>query len=447
MIIREYLKNSNTRIMLAVFIWYSLFHIFFTHACRDDDVYSTVLSSFNGLDDFFSFFVDRYLNWSCRTLAEVLTLIFTACPIWIWKIFDVFAFSFFVLLMSKLVTEIKGKSSYTYNLIASAFLMIVFYPIFDMKTAGWITTSINYLWPMLCSLYMVLVIVRKIHNITLKTLQVVLLILCTVYSCTFELISVFNVCFVACALFLQLKNKKDYKLILVCLCISVFFLLYNGLCPGNGVRAHILIQQFSSWNLMNTVEHINIALSATFSRLTSFSYLTGVQAFLLYFVFNLLILFNVHKKYKNIFLDVLMFIPFIFMYLYNQTDMKFGSIWLFNESVASIHVGQIRYVYQPVLSVMLLGFNLVGLALIFKDKLVEGINSCYLVSILYIVGFGTRFIMGLSCTVYASNTRTYIVLLSCLIFICLLLLNECCFFEWFIKEFKEKKEEDHKYNC
>lgn len=436
--IRKYVKNPNVKIMLAVVIWYSLFHIVLTHACRDDDVYSSVLSSFNGWHDFFEFFVDRYLNWSCRTLAEVLTIVFTAYPTWIWKIFDTAAFCMFVTLLSKIINTIYRNDNTSDNLFAAAFFMIVLYPIFDMKTAGWITTSINYFWPMLCTLYMVLFMVRHLIGIEQNIKQVLLFIVSTIYSGTFELISVFNVSFTAVAWYILMKNKSEYKLILASFIISLFFLAYNVLCPGNAVRAIVHIEQFSSWNLMNTIEHVNIALCATYSRLTSFSYQTGVQAFLLYSVLNLLIFLNVHKRYRNVYLDAFMFIPFILTYLFNQTDMKFGSIWLFNESVSTIHVGQLRYIYQPVLSVLLFGFNLIGLWLVFRNKIFKGIDCGYFVLLLYIVAFGTRFIMGLSCTVYASNTRTYIVLLTCLISICLLLVNIIKIFKWFYDEFNTK---------
>ena len=432
---RNYLKNPSIKIMLAVVVWYALFHLVLTHACRDDDVYSPVLSSFSGFKDFFAFFVDRYLNWSCRTLAEVLTIVFTAYPTWIWKIFDTAAFCLFILVLSKILNAIYRNDNASDNLFASAFFMIVLYPIFDMKTAGWITTSINYFWPMLCTLYMVLFMVRHLIGIEQNIKQVLLFIVCTIYSGTFELISVFNVSFTAVAWYIVMKNKSEYKLILASFIISLFFLAYNVLCPGNAVRAIVHIEQFSSWNLMNTIEHVNIALCATYSRLTSFSYQTGVQAFLLYSVLNLLIFLNVHKRYRSVYLDAFMFIPFILTYLFNQTDMKFGSIWLFNESVSTIHVGQLRYIYQPVLSVLLFGFNLIGLWLVFRNKYVKGIDCSYLVSLLYMVAFGTRFIMGLSCTVYASNTRTYIVLLTCLIAICLFLVNEIKLFKWYRKDF------------
>ena len=277
--------------------------------------------------------------------------------------------------------------------------------------------------------------VRHLIGIEQNIKQVLLFIVCTIYSGTFELISVFNVSFTAVAWYIVMKNKSEYKLILASFIISLFFLAYNVLCPGNAVRAIVHIEQFSSWNLMNTIEHVNIALCATYSRLTSFSYQTGVQAFLLYSVLNLLIFLNVHKRYRSVYLDAFMFIPFILTYLFNQTDMKFGSIWLFNESVSTIHVGQLRYIYQPVLSVLLFGFNLIGLWLVFRNKYVKGIDCSYLVSLLYMVAFGTRFIMGLSCTVYASNTRTYIVLLTCLIAICLFLVNEIKLFKWYRKDF------------
>ncbi len=187
---------------------------------------------------------------------------------------------------------------------------------------------------------------------------------------------------------------------------------------------------------MNIVEHINIALCSTYARLTSFKAYTGVQVFLLYFIFNVLILISLHKKYKDPIIDLLFLLPFIFTYLFNQTDFQFESIYAFSESVSSFSVGQFRYTYQSILSILLFGMNITGLFLLFMDKSFHGINCGFLVCLFYMVSLGTRLALGLSPSVYASNYRTFIIFVFTLIVICLVLLNEIDIIKWIKKEYE-----------
>lgn len=429
-------KDPSSRIIAGIVVWYALFHFLLTHFCRDDFFYKSIIPSFNSTVDFINFFADRYLTWSSRTLADILSAVFTFYPIWIWQILNICVYTLIIVATSKILFSLgKDNISYSNKLLLTALFFIVLFPIFDMKTAGWVTTSINYLWTLLSFIYVCLYLIDNFSTSLRTKCNSVLFFISVIYACTFELLAVMTVLLLFFVLFIKFKEKITCKLESVAFVLSVSFLFYHLLCPGNLSRSLSSVDLFSSWNCMNTVEHINIALCATYARLTSFKESTGVQVFLLYIIFNMLILISIHRKYKDIIIDLLFLLPFCFIYLFNQTDFKFESIDDFFSSVSSFQVGQFRYTYQPILSILLCGVNLIGLFLLFMNKSFYGLNCGLLACLCYIVSLGTRLALGLSPSVYASDYRTFIVLVYTIIFMCLLLLNELDIIKWIKKEF------------
>lgn len=444
MIFNKYFKEPTSKIIVGIVVWYALFHFTLTHLCRDDMFYRTLLPSFNGIGDFVNFFVERYLTWSSRTLADILSAVFTSYPIWIWQLLNICVYTLIIVITSRILElfykenhsdEKKENHSYVKQLLLTALFFILLFPIFDMKTAEWVTTSINYLWTLLAFLSFCFYLLKS-FSVSIKCrINTVIFFISVIYACTFELLAVMTVLFLAFVLFIKIREKLSCRLECIAFLIAILFLFYHLLCPGNLSRSLFSVNLFSSWNSMNIVEHINIALCSTYARLTSFSSSTGIQVFLLYFIFNLLILISLHKKYKDPMIDLVFLLPFVFTYLFNQTDFQFESIEDFSESVSSFSVGQFRYTYQPILSILLFGMNITGLFLLFMNKSFHGINCGFLVCLLYIVSLGTRLALGLSPSVYASSYRTYIIIIFVFIIFNLVLLNELDFFKWLKNEY------------
>lgn len=436
MIFNKYFKEPTSKIIVGIVVWYALFHFTLTHLCRDDMFYRTLLPSFNGTGDFVNFFVERYLTWSSRTLADILSAVFTSYPIWIWQLLNICVYTLIIVITSRILELFyKENHSDVKLLLLTAIFFILLFPMFDMKTAGWVTTSINYLWTLLAFLSIFFNLLKSFSVSDKSRINTVIFFVSVIYACTFELLAVMTVLVLSFVLFIKIKERLSCRLEGIAFLIAVLFLFSHLLCPGNLSRSLASVNLFSSWNTMNLVEHVNIALCSTYARLTSFSSSTGVQVFLLYFIFNLLILISLHKKYKDPVIDLLFLLPFVFTYLFNQTDFQFESIYDFSESVSSFSVGQFRYTYQPILSILLFGMNITGLFLLFMNKSFHGINCGFLVCLFYIVSLGTRLALGLSPSVYASDYRTFIILVYFLIIIGLVLLNEIDIFKWLKKEY------------
>lgn len=442
----NYLKNRlsapSTRILLAVFVYFLIFHLAMTHPARDDFFFGRVLDNIHSFNDLWNYAADRYLHWGSRTQAETLLIFISHWPFIIWQVLDSLIFTGTVYLFAKISWRLCHKASYNLQLAAAALIFVVLYPILDMKTAGWITTTVNYLWPAFCLLCMVLYAIRLVQGEKQSRSETAWFIFCVFFSASLELIAAAGVALLCFMLIVCWRKGVRPRALIPGLVLSLACFAYAMLCPGSAIRyAYAVSAEFPSWESLNVIEHLTIALAATFSRLSSFDYAaTGVQAMLLYALFNFLVLCCIHRRYRSLVLDLLFALPFVFFYLMNQCDMSYVNITAYMEGIASVHAGEFRYAFQPMLSILFIGWNLLGLMLCFRPE-AGGMFSAQVLTVLflYLVTLGSRIAMGLSSSVYSSNTRTFILQLFGLILLSLLLLSKAHFYEWAAATFSTER--------
>ncbi len=194
MIFYKYFKEPTSKIIVGIVVWYALFHFTLTHLCRDDMFYRTLLPSFNGTEDFVNFFVERYLTWSSRTLADILSAVFTSYPIWIWQLLNICVYTLIIIITSKILYLFyKDNHSYVKLLLLTVLLFITLFPIFDMKTAGRVTTSINYLWTLLAFLSICFYLLKSFSVVDKSIINTAIFFISVIYACTFELLAVMTV--------------------------------------------------------------------------------------------------------------------------------------------------------------------------------------------------------------------------------------------------------------
>lgn len=105
----------------------------------DDLVYEGIW----GREPLFQFLQGRYADWSSRIWIEAAMMPLTAANPWVWRILDVVMI--LLLLRSAAWLFGMGKEIAAQLLL---FCMIWTIPFFSLSSAGWITTTVNYLWPM-----------------------------------------------------------------------------------------------------------------------------------------------------------------------------------------------------------------------------------------------------------------------------------------------------------
>lgn len=436
MSLRQCLSDSGARVLLSVLAYFLVFHLALTGFNRDDLYNMKVLATFGGPGGALDYLADRYAHWSSRTLADLSMVVFTGIPAFIWKIADSLVATSCAFLMAAIAGAFYGKGWRAF-IKPAAFVMVVLYPFFDMKTSGWVATTVNYLWPMAGLLYMGLCAARlakapldgnETASARCRAGRAALLALAVLWAGAHELVALCAVlleaALIACLL-LEGRGRKAGGPALL-LAASLFFVGWAVFCPGNAVRnLTTATMQFPSWESFSTIEHLTMALAGTFDRLTSLGfYRGGVQPFLMQSCLWLLILASVHRRFLSIKLDLLMALPFLLCYLMNQTDVRFWSIWALMDGMASEHMGQLRMAYQPVLSALIAALTSAGLYLAFLRPGPRGAIPGLCAALCYLAGLGTRVAMGFSCTVYASNTRTYIALLLAMGLLVVLLSHE-----------------------
>ena len=129
-------------LLAGMFLLLLLAHTLIRADFGDDLAYQNILAN----QSLSSFLRERYYTWSSRVLIEAVMLLFVTGNVWLWKIAD----SLMVLLFLWAVSELFGGESVQEKLRAQMlmFCMIWIVPFFSLSSAGWITTTINYLWPL-----------------------------------------------------------------------------------------------------------------------------------------------------------------------------------------------------------------------------------------------------------------------------------------------------------
>ena len=84
---------------------------------------------------------ERYNEWSSWVIIEAVMMPLTAASPWIWRILDVLMILLLIWITADLFgTERKLQAQVMF------FAMMWSVPLFSLSSAGWITTTVNYLW-------------------------------------------------------------------------------------------------------------------------------------------------------------------------------------------------------------------------------------------------------------------------------------------------------------
>ncbi|MCR5128848.1 MAG: hypothetical protein K6B69_12200 [Lachnospiraceae bacterium] len=136
--------------------FFLLMHLTFV-GFTNDDVYFRDLAAM--WDSVPALVVDRYLTDSSRVLSETILFILVQCPFIVWQLLDTLIC--ILLCHSACVLLINDKQKKE-NLLVLALFAI--YPYMHVGSAGWICTSLNYMWPMATLTYALSGAMRRIRG-------------------------------------------------------------------------------------------------------------------------------------------------------------------------------------------------------------------------------------------------------------------------------------------
>lgn len=113
----------------------------------DEAFYGAVL----GNQPLWEFLAGQYARWSSRTVIEFFLCIFSSLPRWVWRAADTGVLTGLALAMVRLAggvgtTGADMAARRRVGWLAAALLWL--YPWWYLSTAGWVATTMNYLWPL-----------------------------------------------------------------------------------------------------------------------------------------------------------------------------------------------------------------------------------------------------------------------------------------------------------
>lgn len=361
-----------------------------------DDLWFTNVAQKNDFN-LLSWLYERYQVWSSRTLIEAVLMIIVQLPRIIWAIVDSCMITLSAIFLVKNIGE-QGK----HRQLGCVIPMLIFLmPYTQVNSAGWIATTVNYMWPLACGIVAIYPIRKYIENKKLNGFEYIFYTVCLLFSANSEqMCFILIMVYVTCCIYYIINNKKLFlaggKYIIFQTALSVGMLVYIMICPGNQLRSvqetRTWFPEFADFSLLKKIElGISTTIKADF-----------MQQNICFVILLLLVATYIWKSNCKWMYKIMGIIPAFIALCFQQAQMILGDMGivtrygiLFGERFHNW-----KYLAFYALMVLLYIFILLSFYMIFEDK------SKWVVIGIFLMGLATKAVMGFSPTVWDSGDRT-----------------------------------------
>ena len=230
-------KNANIQPALRVALLFLAFAVllfwlegFCEAAQHDDAVYADVLSRYGSL---YAFLSERVETWSSRLFGDAFSVLLAPQPV-LWRICNALIGAGLFVCAGLVCAEKQSAALFSVLAFLLSFLLMI--PPHILSGAGWITTTVNYLWPFAFGLFALLPLSRLFRKERCSAALHVFAAISLLIAANTEQFAVMLLLFYAAAGFYLLSQKNLppwFFLHIAILCLSLLFIL---LVPGNRVR-------------------------------------------------------------------------------------------------------------------------------------------------------------------------------------------------------------------
>lgn len=387
-----------------------MFMHLFVYSNGDDDFFRIQLDNYTLID----YLIMRYNTWSSRIFVEILFVLITRIPLMIWSIMDTVIYTSIGLIISK-IFNVKNEKSL--NWLISGLILIL--PFNEMSSAGYVTTTIAYIWTTASLLY-VLYITNSVRNDKkIKWYQYLISFICLLVAISFEQSLCLLLGFLALEIIDIIYNKK-YKFnkqwsIYLFFAIGLLMMVFTLTCPGNSART---VSEIASWY----PEYANFGLLSKIYLGIVPTMSVILYNKVIFSLFSVVLTISIFMNCKEKILRMLAIIQssfFLLLGFFSSILIKiYPSIERFLVVINTYNVvPKINYNYLIPLGLI------VGILLVCTILIYFATNRRILPSIIFLASFASRFIMGFSPTVFASVERTAFFMYIGIIILIYLLFN------------------------
>lgn len=365
-----------------------------------------------------AFYKERYFEWSSRLILEFFVVAFLKLPSIIWRVLNSGVLVLLGVALSELFVE-KNKKVFNWFIV---FLLFLF-PLREMLSAGWVTISINYIWPLTFGLLALVVVKKILLGKKIRVIEYILSGLLLIFAVNQEIMAVIlGIVFLTSAVYLIL-NKRFHWFVALGLVLCLGSIVFTLTAPGNHLRQQAEIRWFIDFNYISFVEKLEIGISSTLAQYVfNFNFL--------FFVFSSLLAVAIFSKYKNPLYKVLALIPLGMSVVFGNgfyviVDRLFPHLATIDTEITQyglITLGNFTRIqsYIPLFLLMMTAFVILILIYIifgntWKSTIALGV---------LILGLISRLILAFSPTIWSSGIRTHFLLITAIIICSIMIIQD-----------------------
>ncbi len=418
-------KNWYGIMMIVNAVFFFLLHLTFVGFTNDDEYFVDVRSQWDSL---FELLVDRYLTDSSRVLSEAILFTLVRMPFFVWQVLDTLICILVYHCLTVLLVNDKQDRG---NIIV--FFAFASYPYMHMGSAGWICTSLNYMWPLATLLYALSGAFRRYRGEKIPAWKYPLYFVAMIFTANCEQPAVMLVMTFAMAFIFAFMDKKGKWYELAAVLIGVAGVLFAMLAPGNDERT---IMEAENW--MPEFFDLNFLEKARLCSVFVFEHFVMIPD-VIFFLFALLLALcgagrgeDADGNKRNVFDRVMASLPLavdvIFTGCYFIKDFIIGHKTRYDFTTPAIYMEDFRTAFVQISEV--LGLILFIVASVYTIwKVIPELRKKLIMIWALGCGFAVRMALMLSPTMFASWHRTLVFMYFAFLY-CIVILIGMCRKQW-----------------
>ena len=406
--------KEKKRIYIFAYVVFALvmifFHYFIVTGTNDDAWFAEMLDKYS-LPEYLKM---RYNVWTSRIFIETGEVCLNRINPWVWKGINIFI----IIALVYECSEIWGRDNKLISTVGFMLLVLLF-PASMLSSAGWISTTLNYLWSTTAGIFTILLLYKWIQKgRRISIIEYILGVLACLYCCCQEqVVAVLLVTYILYGLYCKLYQHKIPVIWWIFLIIAIGFLIFIFLCPGNANRT---VLETASW--FPEFENLKLHQKLLIGYLTTFSYFVSCGEYnVIFLLFSYVLAAAVWEKTsqnQKCFRGIALY-PFLVTFLGGyvgriimNSRFSIGGYWfglLQNDRLPEFS----GYSTWHIVLECIIFFTILCAIVCSLYILFDGTFEFYSTTVILFAGLCSRFIIGLSPTVYVSGSRTAMIAHVC----------------------------------
>ncbi len=254
------LSDRRRALLPCLALWAVLLavHLHLAYVPGDELTFGAVMAHPLDFDALLPFLAQQYRTWSARLLIEALFCIFSTLPVWVWRLLDP--------VMGALAAWLLGYALHQEEKPAGMALvcfLVYLYQWHYLSDAGWVVTTVAYLWPLTMGLWALMGLLRTLRGQAVPAWQWALCSVLLVFAANMEQAALVLLALLGGGIGVLLYRRARVPAMLwVQLALTALSLVFIFTCPGNAARTAGDISSFYiNYPMLTPLQKAEIGIS------------------------------------------------------------------------------------------------------------------------------------------------------------------------------------------